>query len=91
MIIYASMGTIRKTITVTSQQDSWIKARIAAGLYTNDSEYVRDLIRRDQARSAHEAQIRDELISGEQSGEPEAFDAGAFIAEMASKHDDKLT
>ena len=42
------MGTVRKTITLTPQQDQWIKARIAAGGFTNDSEYIRDLIRRDQ-------------------------------------------
>jgi len=35
------MGTTRKTITVTEQQDEWIKARIAAGDFTNDSEYIR--------------------------------------------------
>lgn len=39
------MGTTRKTITVTDQQDNWIKAQIAAGEFTNDSEYIRDLIR----------------------------------------------
>lgn len=44
--------TTRKTITVTEQQDEWIKARIGAGGYTNDSEYIRDLIRRDQERHA---------------------------------------
>ena len=44
--------TMRKTITVTEQQDEWIKARIGAGGYTNDSEYIRDLIRRDQDRHA---------------------------------------
>ena len=42
------MTTTRKTITVTDQQDEWIKSRIAAGEFTNDSEYIRDLIRRDQ-------------------------------------------
>ena len=42
------MGTTRKTITVTDQQDQWIKAQIEAGDFTNDSEYIRDLIRRDQ-------------------------------------------
>ena len=45
------MGTVRKTITLTPQQDQWIKARIAAGGFTNDSEYIRDLIRRDQEQS----------------------------------------
>jgi len=40
--------TIRKTITLTAKQDEWIKAQIDSGDYTNDSEYIRDLIRRDQ-------------------------------------------
>jgi len=42
------MATVRKTITVTDAQDSWIKAQIDSGLYTNDSECIRDLIRREQ-------------------------------------------
>ena len=45
------MGTMRKTITVTEQQDQWIKAQIKAGEFTNDSEYIRDLIRRDQEQN----------------------------------------
>ena len=44
--------TIRKTITVTEPQDQWIKSQIGAGHYTNDSEYIRDLIRKDQERSS---------------------------------------
>jgi len=47
-----TMGTVRKTITLTDQQDNWVKAQINAGHYTNDSEYIRDLIRREQERSA---------------------------------------
>jgi len=46
------MGTVRKTITLTDQQENWVKAQINAGYYTNDSEYIRDLIRREQERSA---------------------------------------
>ena len=42
------MATVRKTITVTDQQDEWIKSQISNSDYTNDSEYFRDLIRRDQ-------------------------------------------
>jgi len=33
------MRTIRKTITLTDKQDQWIKTQIAAGGFTNDSEY----------------------------------------------------
>ncbi len=45
------MATIRKTITVTDQQNEWIKSRIAAGEYTNDSEFIRDLLRKDIERA----------------------------------------
>lgn len=62
------MATTRKTITVTDQQDDWIKSRIAAGEFTNDSEYIRDLIRRDQARVSGIEAIRAALIAGEESG-----------------------
>lgn len=62
------MSTTRKTITVTDQQDRWIKAQIAAGEFTNDSEYIRDLIRRDQARKSEILAIRAALIEGEESG-----------------------
>ena len=59
------MGTVRKTITLTDQQNSWIKAQIDAGRYTNDSEYIRDLIRREHERSAEIEAIRSALIEGE--------------------------
>ena len=48
------MGTVRKTITLTDQQDNWVKAQINAGHYTNDSECIRDLIRREQERKWRE-------------------------------------
>ncbi|WP_462269897.1 type II toxin-antitoxin system ParD family antitoxin [Desulfobacter sp.] len=80
------MGTTRKTITVTNKQNKWIKAQIAAGEFTNDSEYIRDLIRRDQARKADIEVIRAGLIEAEQSGKPECFDAGAFKQEMFAKY-----
>lgn len=76
------MGTVRKTITVTDQQDGWIKAQIEAGHYTNDSEYIRDLIRREQERSAEIESIRAALKEGEASGEPRPFDPDAFKRRM---------
>jgi antitoxin ParD1/3/4 len=62
------MGTVRKTITFTEQQDQWIKAKIAAGQFTNDSEYIRDLVRRDQEKNAELEMLRAALIEGERSG-----------------------
>ncbi len=80
------MSTTRKTITVTDKQDDWIKLQIATGEYTNDSEYIRDLIRRDQSTKANIEAIRGALIEGEQSGEPQPFDANLFKKEMIAKH-----
>lgn len=62
------MTTVRKTITLTDQQNDWVKARVSSGDFTNDSEYFRDLIRRDQQRSSELQQLRTALIEGERSG-----------------------
>ncbi|MEJ2177388.1 MAG: type II toxin-antitoxin system ParD family antitoxin [Gammaproteobacteria bacterium] len=80
------MGTKRKTITITDNQDNWIKSQIKAGEFTNDSEYIRDLIRRDQTSQADIEAIRAALIEGEESGEPQPFDVTRFKKAMSAKH-----
>jgi len=80
------VATVRKTITLTDKQDGWIKAQIEAGHYTNDSEYIRDLIRREQERSAEIEAVRAALLEGEASGEPRPCDAGAFRQRMLASH-----
>jgi antitoxin ParD1/3/4 len=80
------MATVRKTITLTEQQNAWIAAQIAAGSYTNDSEAIRDLIRREQERGLEIESIRQALVEGEQSGEPEPFDFAAFKHRKAAQH-----
>lgn len=80
------MTVVRKTVTLTRQQDAWIAAQIEAGHYTNDSEAIRDLIRREQARTSGVEAVRRALIEGEQSGEPERFDFAAFKRRKAAEH-----
>lgn len=58
----------RKTITITEKQDEWIKAQVSAGDFTNDSEYLRDLIRRDQEATAKEQVLRQAIQEGLNSG-----------------------
>ena len=58
------MGTIRKTITLTDKQDQWIKTQIAAGEFTNDSEYIRDLVRRDQEQNAQFMALKQAIQEG---------------------------
>lgn len=66
------MPMVKKSISVTDQQDRWIKAQIKTGHYGNESEVVRELIRERQLREletpAEIASIRAALIEGEQSG-----------------------
>ncbi len=66
------MAMVKKSITVTEQQDSWIKIQIETGHYGNESEVVRELIRERQLREqegAREVQvIRAKLREAEQSG-----------------------
>lgn len=62
------MGMVKKSITVTDQQNEWIKSQIESGHYGSDSEVFRDLIRQRQASNAEMDAIRAALIDAEQSG-----------------------
>ena len=62
------MATVRKTVTFTEQQDKWIKAQIEAGEFTNDSEYLRNLVRLDQANKIKFLSLKSKLMEGLESG-----------------------
>lgn len=62
------MATVRKTITLSDKQDSWIKTQIARGAFTNDSEYIRDLVRRDQEEQRKLSDLRNAISEGIDSG-----------------------
>ena len=84
------MSMHRKTITLTEQQDDWVKAQIESGHFGNDSEYIRDLIRRDQQAKERLAALRQALVDGESSGKPKPLDissiktAGRKLMKMAN-------
>ncbi|AFY71966.1 addiction module antidote protein, CC2985 family (plasmid) [Thalassoporum mexicanum PCC 7367] len=83
------MATTRKTITLTQQQDEWVKAQIAQGDYSNDSEYFRDLIRRDQSSKKAESKLRQLLDKAEASGISESTLAEVWT-EAELRHQAKL-
>ena len=62
------MAMVKKSITVTDQQEQWMQAQLATGNYASDSELLRDLIRKEQVRAAEIEAIRLKLIEAEQSG-----------------------
>ena len=62
------MRTVRKTFMPTDQQKQWIKVRIAAGDFTIDSEYISELIRRDQEENVKLQAIKSAIQEGLDSG-----------------------
>ena len=62
------MALVKKSITVTDRQEQWIRAQVASGEYGNDSEYFRDLIRRDQERNAQFRALKQAIQEGLESG-----------------------
>jgi antitoxin ParD1/3/4 len=62
------MTMMRKTITIPDAMDGWIKSQIESGRYGNDSEYFRDLIRRDQDKRQAEQELLFLIQEGLNSG-----------------------
>lgn len=62
------MVMIKKSVTVTDAQNEWIQTQLSLGKYASDSELLRDLIRKEQARLDGIEAIRSALIVGEKSG-----------------------
>ena len=54
-------------ISLPAPLREWIKAQVKGGRYGNASEYLRELIRRDQERQAQE-RLEALLLEGVQSG-----------------------
>ncbi|MEL6570956.1 MAG: type II toxin-antitoxin system ParD family antitoxin [Pseudomonadota bacterium] len=62
------MSMIKKSITVTDQQDAFIRAQIASGRYASDSEIIREALREKEQRIADIDMLRAKLAASEQSG-----------------------
>ncbi|MDD2942949.1 MAG: type II toxin-antitoxin system ParD family antitoxin [bacterium] len=62
------MAMVKKSITVTDQQEKWIQSQMATGAYGTDSELIREALREKQNRTDEIEYIRARLIASEQSG-----------------------
>lgn len=62
------MPMIKKSITVTDQQEEWIQSQMASGNYGTDSELIREALREKQLRMDETDYIRAKLINAEQGG-----------------------
>lgn len=60
----------------------WVEAQARTGRYSNASDYVRDLIRRDQERAVSLAQLQNAISEGIESGVAENFSMAGIQAEL---------
>lgn len=71
------MPTIKKSISVTGQQDIWIKSRVDTGCYGSESEVVRELNRACQIRGQETPEgilaVRTALVEAEESVKRKAY------------------
>ena len=58
----------RKTISITDEMEAYIRDRVDSGDYANDSEYIRDLIRREKARREAEEELGRMIDAADASG-----------------------
>ena len=66
-------------VSLPDPMKTWVEAQTKGGRYGNASDYVRDLIRRDQERQLSIAEIQKLVDEGLQSGEAAPFDAERFL------------
>jgi antitoxin ParD1/3/4 len=62
-VIMATMN-----VSLPDPMKDWVEAQAATGRYSNASDYVRDLIRRDQERVAKLAELQQLIAEGLESG-----------------------
>ena len=67
-------------ISLPEALKSFAEQQGSSGRYSNVSDYMRDLIRRDQARKQAITEIQDALDEGLASGPSEPFDMQDFLA-----------
>lgn len=73
-------------VSLPDPMKAWVEAQTRDGLYSNASDYVRDLIRKDQEKRKSVATLQRAVTEGIESGTAEEFDPAAFKAEMRAKY-----
>jgi antitoxin ParD1/3/4 len=69
-------------VSLPDPMKAWVEDQVAEGGFGNTSDYMRDLIRRDQARREAIATLQAAVDEGLNSGPSRPFDPQAFKARM---------
>ncbi len=74
-------------VSLPDPMKDWVEDQTRGGRFSNSSDYVRHLIRKDQERVSALAAFQAEITAGLESGAAQPFDAMAFKARMRERHD----
>lgn len=72
-------------VSLPDAMKAWVEAQAETGRYANASDYVRDLIRRDQERREKIAAMQALIDEGLASGVAEPFNMDDLLRELASE------
>jgi len=76
-------------VSLPDRMKDWVEAQAQTGRYANASDYVRDLIRRDQERAARVAELQRLIDEGLASGISDRSPAALLeAARRAARGDD---
>ncbi len=73
-------------VSLPEQMKAFVEAQSEDGKFSNASDYVRHLIRRDQERQQAIAELQALVDEAEASGPAVPWDADAFLERMNAKH-----
>ncbi|MFV1875265.1 type II toxin-antitoxin system ParD family antitoxin [Nioella sp.] len=73
-------------VSLPDQMKDWVETRIENASFSNTSDYVRHLIRRDQEREQAISELQAEVDKGLESGPARTFDLDEFLSRMHAKH-----
>ena len=73
-------------ISLPDAMKEWVEAQAKGARYTNSSDYVRDLIRKDQDRSAKIAEIQALIDEGLASGPAVEYSREELLEKLRARH-----
>lgn len=73
-------------VSIPDPMKEWVDTQANGGRYSNASDYVRALIRRDQERQDAIAALQAAIDEGLNSGASAPLDAAAFKLKMRERH-----
>ena len=82
---------VTMNISLPEKMKDWVDSRSEDGKFSNNSDYMRHLIRQDQERQAAIARLNAALEEAERSEVVEDFDFEAFLAQKRAEFSKKAS